>query len=219
MMRGAIFDMDGLMLDTERVAALAFDYAGERTGIGRAGYITERILGLSVEAARPFWIAEFGDGYVEDAIFRYAGEFKREYYKTHDIPVKPGLYEILSYLKEAEFSLAVASSTGRETVERELSEAGVLGFFDAVVCGDMVSRSKPDPEIYLSACAALGLPPEECYALEDARSGVLSAHTAGCRVIMVPDLWQPDAEARSLSCAVCRDLYEAREFIAAKTRN
>lgn len=213
-MKGFIFDMDGLMLDTERVAALAFDYAGEKTGIGPAGYITERILGLSVDAARPVWISEFGDGYDEDGMIRYAREFKRRYYETHKVPVKPGLYELLRYLSGEGYRLAVASSTGRETVEGELSSVGVLRFFDVLVCGDMVTRSKPDPEIYLSACGALGLLPGECAALEDSRAGILSAHAAGCRVIMVPDLWQPDEEASGIADAICRDLYEVRCLIA-----
>lgn len=211
-MKGVVFDMDGLMLDTERVSALAFDYAGELTGIGPAGYITERILGFSAEASRKVWRAEFGDRYDEERFNGYVREFKWRYYETHPIPVKPGLTELLQYLSAGGYKLAVASSTERETVERELSEVGVLSFFDAVVCGDMVTKSKPDPEIYLRACESLGLLPQECTALEDARAGIMSATAAGCRVIMVPDLWQPDAETRESVYAVCRDLHEVRRL-------
>lgn len=207
--RGVVFDMDGVLLDTERVAALAFDYAGIKTGIGPAGYMTPHLLGLSVEAARPVWIAEFGCGYDEDGIIKFSAEFKREYYKTHEIPAKPGLIPALRELSDAGVRLAVASSTAREIVDSELSAVGALGFFDAVVSGDMVTRSKPDPEIYLRACEAITLAPSECVAVEDARSGVISAHGAGLRVIMVPDLWQPDVETASLTEAVCKDLLSA----------
>lgn len=206
--RGAVFDMDGVMLDTERIAALAFDYAGEKTGIGPAGYMTPRLLGLSVETARPVWLAEFGEAYDEEGIIRFSEEYKREYYKTHEVPAKPGLTEALTMLKDAGFRLAVASSTVRDKVESELSAVGALQFFDEVVTGDTVKHSKPDPEIYLSACSALGLSPSACTAFEDARSGVISAHTAGLRVIMIPDLWQPDDATRRI-CTVCGDLLSA----------
>ncbi len=213
-MKGAVFDMDGLLLDTERVAVLAFDYAGEKAGIGRAGYMTERLLGLTVEASRPVWQAEFGAGCDPYVIDSFAREFRTEYYKTHKIPVKPGAREILSYLRGEGMGLAVASSTGRSTVVRQLGEAGALEFFDALVCGDDVTHSKPDPEIYARACRELGLLPAECYALEDARSGIRSALAAGCRVIAVPDLWQPDEKTRGEVFAVCRDLFEAKALIA-----
>lgn len=208
-LRGVVFDMDGVLLDTERIAALAFDYAGIKTGIGPAGYMTPRLLGLSTETARPVWLAEFGGRYDEDGILAYTAEYKREYYKTHAVPAKPGLLPALRMLKDAGFRLAVASSTERSTVESELSSVGASGFFDHIVCGDMVTRSKPDPEIYLRACGSIGLPPRECAAVEDARSGIVSAHTAGMRVIMVPDLLGPDAELISLADAICPDLIRA----------
>lgn len=218
-MKGAVFDMDGLMLDTERVAVLAFDYAGEKAGIGPAGYMTERLLGLSLEMSRPVWQAEFGEGCDPYIIDAFAREFRTEYYKTHKIPVKPGVYEILSYLRGEGMGLAVASSTRRATVLRQLGEAELLHFFDALICGDDVANSKPDPEIYVRACGELGLAPGECYAFEDARSGIISAGAAGCRVIMVPDLWQPDAQARASVYAVVGDLYGAMELIMRERRN
>lgn len=212
-MKGAVFDMDGLMLDTERVAVLAFDYAGEKAGIGRAGYMTERLLGLSLESSRPVWRAEFGEGCDPYVIDAFAREFRTEYYKTHKIPVKPGIFEILAFFHGEGVKLAVASSTRRKTVERQLSDTGLISYFDALVCGDEVERSKPDPEIYVRACEKLGFLPAECYAFEDARSGIISADSAGCRVIMVPDLWLPDGEIFGRVHAVCRDLCSAAELI------
>ncbi len=212
-MRGVVFDMDGLMLDTERVSSLALDYAGEKTGIGPAGFMTARLLGLSPAASRELFIAEFGERYDDAEFRRFADEFRASYFARHGIPQKPGLRKTLERLSAAGFRLAVASSTRRQTVLSQLGAVGVDGFFDAVICGDMVTRCKPDPEIYLRACGEIGLPPRECWALDDAPAGVASARAAGCRVIMIPDLAAPDEVTGAQSFAVCRDLSEAAELI------
>ncbi len=212
-MRGAVFDMDGLMLDTERVSRLAFDYAGEMTGVGKAGYLTVRMLGLSPQASSEILYREYGEAYREEEFRRYADEFRARYFAEHGIPKKPGLLDVLERLSSSGLRLAVASSTKRETVLSQLTDAGAVGFFDAVVCGDMVERYKPEPDIYLRACELLGLSPCECWALDDAPAGVASAHAAGCRVIMIPDLMMPDAECLASAELVCRDLSEAAEHI------
>ena len=95
-------------------------------------------------------------------------------------------------------------------MESHLKDAAVSDYFQAVVCGDMVTRSKPDPEIYLKACELLGENPQDCFALEDSRNGILSAHRAGCRTIMVPDLWQPDGEILSVIAGKYDDLEQVK---------
>ncbi|MBO5351842.1 MAG: HAD-IA family hydrolase, partial [Lachnospiraceae bacterium] len=128
-------------------------------------------------------------------------------------PVKKGLYVLLDYLKENGYKLAVASSTSKRGVERNLKSAGVLEYFDAIICGDMVEKSKPEPEIYLKACEALGVEPAEALALEDSRNGLLSAYRAGMKVIMVPDLWEADEEVKAFLWNMCNDLEEVKVFL------
>ena len=99
---------------------------------------------------------------------------------------------MLEYLKNENIKLAVASSSTRWEVEKHLTDAGVINYFSVIVCGDMVEKSKPAPDIYLKACELLNANPKECIALEDLKNGLLSAYRAGCKPIMVPDLWQPD---------------------------
>lgn len=212
-MKAAVFDMDGLMFDTERVAILAWDYAGEKMGLGKTGYMVYKTLGVNVNASNQIWIEEFGDKYNEEELWKYTREFNADFYANNKVPVKKGLYVLLDYLKNNGYKLAVASSTSKRGVERNLKDAGVLEYFDALVCGDMVEKSKPEPEIYLKACAALGAEPSETIALEDSRNGLLSAHRAGMKVIMVPDLWEADEEIKGFLWNMCDDLEKVKDFL------
>ena len=212
-MKAVVFDMDGLMFDTERVAILAWDYAGERLGFGKAGYMVYKTLGMNVDASNQIWTKEFGNRYNPEELWKYTREFYHDFYENNKVPVKKGLYVLLDYLKKNGYRLAVASSTSKRGVERNLKDAGVLEYFDALVCGDMVEKSKPEPEIYLKACKALGVEPSEAVALEDSRNGLLSAHRAGMKVIMVPDLWEADAEVKAFLWNMCNDLEEVKEYL------
>lgn len=206
-----IFDMDGLMFDTERVFGEAWDYAGEQMGIGRAGYMIYKTLGMNASVAAPIWEAEFGESYRPEELRRHTKAFLTRYYEEHPVPVKPGLYALLDYLRDKNCKMAVASSSPRREVERHLESAGVSRYFAGIVCGDMVERSKPAPDIYHRACALLGAPPEDCLALEDSKSGLLAACRAGCRPVMVPDLWQPDEETLQIIAAKYDSLDEVRK--------
>lgn len=189
-----IFDMDGLMFDTERVFISAWDYAGEQIGIGKAGYMVYKTLGMNIKASYEVWKKEFGEKYNQEELRRYTREFLKKYYEENIVPVKPGLYVLLEYLKSINCKIALASSSPKWEVEKHLTNAGVKGYFSAIVSGDMIEKSKPEPDIYLKACELLEVKPEDCYALEDSKNGLLSAYRAGCKPIMVPDLWQPDEE-------------------------
>lgn len=215
-MKAFIFDMDGLMFDTERVFVSAWDYVGEKMGLGKAGYMCIRTLGMNTPACEQAWRDEFGDEVDLDALWRHSREFVEDYYRKNAVSVKPGLYELLTYLKNKGYKLAVASSTKRHQVERHLNSANVRQYFDAVICGDMVEKSKPEPDIYLKAAAALSVQPEDCCALEDSRNGLLSAHAAGMQAIMVPDLWQPDDTVKQFILGPFESLLEVRDWLIAK---
>ena len=126
---------------------------------------------------------------------------------------KPGIRELLLFLREQGIKTAVASSTRRELVCRELEEGGLLHLFDQVICGDMVKRSKPEPDIYLKACEALGVEPEQAYAIEDSYNGIRSAHRAGMKPIMVPDLAGPTKEMELLADRILPSLLEVKDML------
>ena len=211
MKRGAIFDQDGLMFDTEPIFARAWAEAGERLGIiipkgfhaavaGSGGEAAKRIIRGLLPEADP------------DAIMSLTYQISYEI-QAHTLPEKPGLHEILNFFREYGVKMAVASSSHRAAVERNLENSGVRPYFEAVVTGEDLSRGKPDPEAFLTAAARLGLPPEDCYVFEDSFNGVRAGHAAGCRTIMIPDLFQPDETLADCYDACYPDLLTALEQI------
>lgn len=213
-MKAVIFDMDGLMFDTERVFMKAWDYAGEKIGVGKAGYMVLKTLGVNASAVKEIWRKEFGE-YDEKTLNRYTQSFLTEYYEKNGVPVKKGLYNLLDYLKESGYKMAVASSTASCEVEKRLKMTGISDYFSAVIGGDMTAKSKPEPDIYLKACEIIGAMPQQSYALEDSKNGLLSAYRAGLKPIMIPDLWQSDEEFDKILCAKFTNLDEAKEYFMA----
>lgn len=212
-MNAVVFDMDGLMFDTERICMLAWDYAGERMGIGKAGYMVLKTLGMNAVRTKELWKREFGGRYDGLELRRYTKEFMTDYYKENKLPVKKGLYILLDYLKSSGYKMAVASSSKYIEIKENLGTAGVADYFQAIVGGDMIQRSKPEPDIYLRACELLEEKPGNCYALEDSRNGLLAAHRAGCIPLMVPDLWEPDEEIMEIIAGRFDDLEAVKDFL------
>ena len=134
------------------------------------------------------------------------------------LPKKPGIDELLHELRRRRIRTALASSTRRESVEKALQGAGFLSCFDAVICGDMVHNSKPDPEIYLTACRALGTAPESCFAIEDSYNGIRSAAAGGLRPLMVPDLMPPTPEMEALAERILPDLSAVQAYLFEESR-
>lgn len=193
-MKAVIFDMDGVLFDTEKICMLAWDYAGEQLGIGKAGYMVMKTLGMNAQAAIGILQNEFGKDFDAETFKKIGRDFSYNYFDTYGMPMKSGVKNILDYLKNSNYRIALASSTSTKSVMHHLNETKIKDYFDVIVCGDMIEKSKPEPDIYLKAALLLDLPPSECYAVEDSKNGITSAYYAGCKVIMVPDLWPGDEE-------------------------
>lgn len=208
-----VFDMDGVMFDTESVCMKAWDTVGEEMGIGKAGYMVYKTLGMTAESAIKVLQNEFGVDF-DARLFKQKGrEFSYKYFDEFGVPEKPFLHETLNYLKSKDYKLAVASSTSSDSVFHHLNEKNITAYFDKVICGDMIKNSKPAPDIYLKACEELGENPTNCIAIEDSKNGILSAKNADMNVIMIPDLWQGDDDTDKLLFAKLKSLGEINTIL------
>lgn len=216
MKQGAIFDQDGLIFDTEKLYSLSWYEAGEEFGVFVPEEFTHAVSGSS------------GPGMM--SIIRHyipAIPTPEEFWQrckticiekqNQNLPEKPGLHEILRFFKENGVKMAVASSSPKFQVEKNLVRAGVREYFDAVVSGEEVLHGKPAPDIFLLAAEKIGIDPKDCYVFEDSINGIRAGVAAGSASVMIPDITQPDEEIRSICAAVCGSLLEVVDEIQAGT--
>lgn len=205
---GAIFDMDGVLFDTERVYQQTWhELAGERQINLGSGFL-KAITGTNGERMRrvveEYYQVSDGLAVMEECMKRM-----REKLAAH-IPVKDGVPEILHFFREQGVRMAVASSSLPGQIEANLRGAGIRDYFDAVVSGTEVERGKPAPDIFLRAAERIGCRAEDCFAFEDSENGVRAGHAAGCITVMVPDLIEPSETIRPYCAWICRDFFEVR---------
>lgn len=203
-----IFDMDGLMFNTELLTAQIWDTLGTELGYGKISSIMAETMGVRVGSlkSKRIFFSHFGDGFPYDDFIKEYRLRTQKTIETNGLPVKPGLYTLLDYLKKENYKMAVASSTSRKSVLHYCGLAKITAYFTKIICGDMVEKSKPDPQIYLTAAREVGADPKNCMVLEDSPNGILSAYRAGMSAVMVPDLVEPDEKIKSLLCARVRTL-------------
>lgn len=211
--KAVIFDMDGLMFDTERLSAEYWIQAGQEKGLLIGEAFLENIRGSSKEEAKSWFHACYGDAYDYWALRNRKTELLRSYLDTHEIPLKKGLGELLTYLENHGYKILLATSTAKNYALHYLESAGVKKYFDDFVCGDMVSRCKPDPEIFFRAAEKAGCVPGECVVLEDSLNGIAAAAAGGFIPVMVPDITRPSAELKEKLAAECGDLLEVIDFL------
>ena len=209
------FDMDGLLFDTERLAAESWIAAGKTRGIPIGEEMALRTLGLDRHNTRRVFEELYGAGHDYDGIRAERLRYMFDRIERDGMPVKDGVRELLDFLDAARIPYTLATSTERSRAGRYLESAGLAGRFRYRVCGDMVTRGKPEPDIYLQAAKLLGVRPQDALALEDAPLGVEAARRAEMPVVMVPDLVQPDGETRRKTLAVVQSLRDVIPLIRA----
>lgn len=192
MLQAIIFDMDGVILDTEKLLSKYWIQAAQEAGFPMTQEDVLGIRSLAAVYAKPKLQEKFGREFDYETIRARRRELTAAHLERYGIPVKPGLRELLNFLHDSGLRTAVATATDRTRTAAYLEKIGVLRDFDVLVCGDMVTKGKPDPEIYLTACRVLGLTPADCMALEDSPNGIRSAAAAGCQTVMIPDLSGPE---------------------------
>ncbi len=218
MIKGAVFDMDGLMLDTEKLLVKFWRQAAAEYGYEMTFEHVLGIRSLSRKYSVPKLKAIFGEQFEFEQIRSRRIELMNSYIDENGFEIKKGLFELLDYLRDNGYKIAVATATDRIRAGIYLERAGAIDYFDEIICGDMVKNGKPEPDIYLTAVEKLGLDPNECAAFEDSPNGIISAYRAGCRVIMIPDLSQPDDEIKPMLSAVYESLDKAVDFFEKESK-
>lgn len=211
--QGLVFDMDGLLFDSERIVQRSWEIAGDALGYLHMGAHIYHTLGMNLDGRNDYFRENIGADF---PCQEFAQEARNNFYQIvseEGLPVKPGALELLKYAKEKGYRIGIATSSRREYALNNLRQAGILSYFDEGVYGDMVRRAKPDPEIYQRACACLKLAPESCMALEDAPAGICSAYRAGLLTVAVPDLVQPTEELYPMIFRICDTLLDVIPLI------
>ncbi len=208
-----IFDLDGTLIDTEKLyrkywpMALA-DYGYELSD--------ERALMLR-SLGRPFAPRQFKDWYGEDFDYNLIRQRRKEYVEGHiekyGIDLRPGVKEILTYLRDKNITVAIATATDPERTAKYLEMTGISEFFTDIICATMVEHGKPAPDIYKYACEKLNKKPSECFAVEDAPNGVKSAYSAGLKVIFIPDQAPSDDSFKSMIFAEFDNIWELHQLL------
>ena len=215
---GVIFDMDGQMLDTERIAQLSIDHAQEVLGLDLRSGLPD-MTGMNAAQIRQAQMERFGPDFDYEGVGAVRAAFRQRYIQEHGIPVKPGLRELVAELRRRGLRWAMATSSAGPIAEDNLRRTGLLEDFPLRVCGDMVERSKPSPQIFYAAAELLGTRPQETLVLEDSYNGIRAAASGGFLPCMVPDLREPDEEISALLLRRFDTLFDVIPFLEEMDRS
>lgn len=204
--KGILFDMDGVVLDTEKLYTRFWQEAAQYYGYPMT---REQALGMR-SLSTAFGVRQIKSYFGEDTDYEMVRnkriELMSAYIDSNGVELKPGICELLKYLHENGYKTAIATSSPLDRTKQYLSQVGLVEAFDELVSGHMVEKGKPEPDIYLYAAEKLNLKPEECLVIEDSPTGIRAAYAAGCVPVMVPDQDVPDASTKELLYAVADSL-------------
>lgn len=215
--KAVLFDMDGLMVDTESLATEAFIHSAKKQGYDMTKEETLLVLGFTTKSIYEFWENYFKNSdvsgkqlvddhykYIENILFT-TGPRKMPY-----------IEELLKYLKESNYKVAVASSSNMDHIINNMEKTGLKKYIDEFASGAEVENGKPAPDVFLLAAERLGVKPENCLVLEDSKSGVIAGSSAGAKVIMVPDMFSPDEECKERTYRIVGNLGEVISILEEK---
>lgn len=213
MVKGAVFDMDGLMFDSERLVFEIWKEMTSELGLEFTVDVFKQTIGLRRDESEKFYKSFFGEGFDYSSLKLKSRAMFMERINRDGVPIKKGLIPLLDYLKSNGVRLAVATSTSAQTAHKVIRLAGVYDYFDSFVCGEDVTNGKPAPDVFLKAAEKIGVEPKDCIAFEDSINGIKSAYAAKMTTVMVPDFLQPTDEIKPMINFLCKSLDEAIAYI------
>lgn len=212
MIHAVIFDMDGTLLDTEKLNVRFWMEAGRMNSFDITREDVLHIRSLDARISERYFIERFGQSFDFHSIREDRRRLMREHVESEGLELKPFVREALMFLREKGIKTAVATATGESRMRQYLELVGIDDLIDEKICTNMVKDGKPAPDVYLLACKVIGEEPSDCMAVEDAPNGVLSAYRAGCNVVFVPDLTPLDDDMKDLIYGKVSDLGDLRGF-------
>lgn len=207
-MFSVIFDMDGTLLDTQRIFISSWDWAGERQGIKNLGSHVPTVCG-SNDAG---WMKYLKDNFPRLDLERFVEENKQYVVENLVVKYKKGAEELITLLKGNGVKIALASGSSHPVIAHHLEKVGGANYFDVIVGGMDVQNGKPAPDIFLLAAEKLGVTPEDCYVIEDSANGIRAGFAAGMKCIGIPDLVQFDSEVKAMMTGEFASMTEAADF-------
>ena len=213
MIKAVIFDVDGTLLDTERIYMKAWKEAAAEAGYVMPDSVLQKTRAVNTKDAARIFEEEIGNGFSYQAVRPIRVRIAEDLIKRDSPILKPGVLELLAFLEEKGIRLSVASSTNRQGTREHLAESRILDRFEVVVGGDMVTNGKPHPDIFLKAAEALGTAPEECIVVEDSPAGIQAAHAAGMKAVLVPDQAAITQEIIDMADVVLNSLLEMPAYL------
>ncbi len=214
--RSIIFDMDGVLFDTESMSIPAWEKAGQKFGITGLGALSVECTGTNAVRCKEIITGHFDHPIPYEEIRQEKSRLMHESFRQNGMPVKAGVFELMHWLQENNYRIGLATSTSEASASAELAMCGLDRFLDTAVYGDNLKRSKPAPDIFLMCAERLQVVPADTWVIEDSYNGIRAAHAAGMRPIMVPDMLPPTEEMEKLAVQICQDLQEVQCYLKEK---
>lgn len=207
-MFSVIFDMDGTLLDTQRIFIYAWDYAGDLQGVKNMGRCIPDVCGTNEAGSRKY----LADNFPSIDVIKFRSDMREYIAKNLVVRFKKGAKELLEFLKQNNIKFAIASGTSRPSVMHHLNELGIADDFAEIVCGDDVENGKPAPDIFLLTAKKLGVNPEDCFVFEDSENGIRAGYSAGMKTFGIEDIVPFKEDVKKLMFKQLNSLDEAIEI-------
>ena len=213
MIKAIIFDMDGLMIDSERVTFECYQERLKDMNLTMDEEFYKTLLGKPIKGIYQRFYDVYGNDFPIQNVIQDVHQLMAERFETEGVPVKKGLVELLHYLKDNNYKTIVATSSNRDRVDKILAQAKITEFFDDSICGDEVTKGKPNPEVFLKSCQKLGVNVDEAIVLEDSEAGIQASYDANIKVICIPDMKYPEPDYAAKTTKIVDSLEDVIDYL------